>query len=59
MEALIGGFFNTSGKVSGFVCKIMGFVCKITYIMKALIGGILTRLHGREKYNVLWISCTM
>ena len=51
-EALIGGFFNTSGKVSRFVCKI-------TYIMKALIGGILTRLHGREKYNVLWISCTM
>jgi len=25
--------------------------------MKALIGGILTRLHGKEKYNMLWISC--
>ena len=23
--------------------------------MKALIGSILTRLHGREKYNLLWI----
>jgi len=41
MEALIGGFFNTSEKVSRL----------FTYIIKALIGGILTRLLGREKYN--------
>ena len=27
------------------------------YIMKALTGGILIRLHGREKCNMLWISC--
>ena len=47
-KALIGGFFNTSGKASGFVRKI-------TYIMKALHFNT----SGREKCNVLWISCAV
>ena len=65
-KALIGGFLNTSGKVSWFVWKVSWFVwkvswfvCKITCIMKALIGGILTHLHRRENCNLLWISCTV
>ena len=38
---MIGGFLYTSGKVSGFVDKIK-------YIIKALIGGILTHLVERS-----------
>jgi len=53
-KALIGGFFNTSGKASGFLG-----VSRFVHVHHEGTDWWHFNTSGREKCNVLWISCAV